>query len=71
MMEHNGHCLGEIQTGTSAEDRMHHDQRGNENNSNKSVGEMSVNLCVYIVSAAICQVFYIVSVDFYKVYLTV
>ncbi len=40
MVGHNGDCLGKVQTGTSAEDSMHSDQWGNENNSNRSVGDV-------------------------------
>ncbi len=39
MVGHNGHCPGKVQTETSAEDRMHYDHRGNENNSNKCAGD--------------------------------
>ncbi len=38
MVGHNGDCLGKVQTGTSAEGSMYSDHRGDENNSNKSVG---------------------------------
>ncbi len=36
MVGYNGHFLGKVQTGTSAEGRKHYDHRINENNSNKS-----------------------------------
>ncbi len=39
MVGHNGDCLGKVQTGTSAEGSMHSDNKGNENNSNKSIGD--------------------------------
>ncbi len=39
MVGHNGHCLGKVRTGMSAEGRMHYDETGNENNSNKSAGD--------------------------------
>ncbi len=40
MAGHNKDCLGKVQTGTSAEGSMHSDHRGDENNSNRSVGDV-------------------------------
>ncbi len=39
MMGHNGHCLGKVRTGTSAEGHMYYDHGSNEKNSNKSFGD--------------------------------
>ncbi len=39
-MEQHGYCLGKVRAGTSAEGCMYYDHRGNENNSNKSVGDV-------------------------------
>ncbi len=38
MVGRHGHCLGKVQAGTPAEGCMYYDHRGNENNSNRSVG---------------------------------
>ncbi len=39
MVGHNGDCLGKVPTGTAAEGSAHSDHRGDENNSDKSVGD--------------------------------
>ncbi len=36
MVGYNGHCLGKVRIGMSAEGRMHYNYRDNENNSNKN-----------------------------------
>ncbi len=40
MVERHGRCLGKVLAGTPAEGRMYDDHRGNENSSNKSVGDV-------------------------------
>ncbi len=39
MVGHNGDCLRNVKTGTFTEGSMHSDDRGDENSSNKSVGD--------------------------------
>ncbi len=40
MVGQNRYCLGKVQAGTPAEDRMYYDYRSKENNSNKSAGDV-------------------------------